>query len=192
MEFQKVIEERRSTRKFSNKKVDKQKILDLIECARTSPSAANRQPWHFIVVENELKNKVAEIMEEHLKNSKVELDSTKYATHTYQTTSSLKGSIRVIREVPILILVFRAPNEDFYDSDYLSIGSAVEHICLKATDLCLGSLWIRDVIYVKEEIAELFYKNMELVCGIAIGYQDEFPYPRKKKTIDEIMEWYDE
>ena len=190
MEFNQVIEERRSTRKFSKKTVAKKKILELIECARMSPSAANRQPWHFIIVENEQKNKVAAIMEEQLKKNKVELDSANYATHTYQATSSIINSIRVIREAPILILVFRPNSDDFHDADYLSIGSAVEHICLKATNLNLGSLWIRDIIYTKDEIAELFTdQTMELVVSVAIGYSSEFPYPRKKKILEEIMEW---
>ena len=190
MEFTQVIEERRSTRKFSKRIVSKKKIIRLIECARMSPSAANRQPWHFVILENEQKEKVASIMEERMKKNKVELDSANYATHTYQAVNSVINSIRVIREAPILILVFRPNSDDFRDADYLSIGSAVEHICLKATDLNLGSLWIRDIIYTKQEIARLFTDpSMELVVSVAIGYSSEFPYPRMKKKLEEIMEW---
>lgn len=190
MEFTQVIKERRSTREFNKKPVARKKILDLMECARMSPSAANRQPWHFVIVENEQKEKVASIMEKELKKNKVELDSANYATHTYQATSSVINSIRVIREAPILILVFRPNSDDFRDADYLSIGSAVEHICLKATDLNLGSLWIRDIIYTKQEIARLFTdQTMELVVSVAIGYSKEYPYPRKKKALEEIVEW---
>lgn len=190
MELNQVIQERRSTRKFSNKPVEKTKILDLIECARMSPSAANRQPWYFVIVDGEQKNRVATIMEEQLDRREVELDRATHATHTYQATSSIVNSIRIIKEAPILILVFRPHGEDFHDSDYLSIGSAVEHICLKATDFHLGSLWIRDIIYTKNEIEQLFaQQNRELVASVAIGYSAEEPYPRKKKSIEEIMEW---
>lgn len=93
---------------------------------------------------------------------------------------SLVNSIRIITEAPILILVFREKDEVWKEGDYLSIGCSVEHITLRATDLGLGTLWIRDVIYMKSEIAKLFEKqNMELVTGITVGYSTEYPYERK-------------
>ena len=61
---------------------------------------------------------------------------------------------------------------------------------LKATDLGLGSLWLRDVIYLRQEITNLFdLKDMELVTGLAIGYPKEEKYLAKKKNIEEIMRW---
>lgn len=190
MNFDEVIKLRRSTREFLTKEVKKEDIYSLIECARWAPSAGNRQPWLFVILENNKKNKIADIMEEHLKNIDVSLDGIENATHAYTPTTSVKKSISVIREVPILILVFRKRSEDWKDGDYLSIGCAVEHMCLKATDLGLGSLWLRDVIYTRDKIAKsLGYENLELVTGLAIGYSNAYPYERHKKKIEEIMEW---
>ncbi|HEY4696296.1 MAG TPA: nitroreductase family protein, partial [Candidatus Hydromicrobium sp.] len=45
-----VIEKRRSVRKFMSRPVEKEKIIKIIEAARLSPSASNRQPWRFVVV----------------------------------------------------------------------------------------------------------------------------------------------
>ncbi|MCX6711087.1 MAG: nitroreductase family protein, partial [Candidatus Woesearchaeota archaeon] len=39
--------ERRSIRKFNEKKVEKEIIEDIIDCARMAPSANNVQPWEF-------------------------------------------------------------------------------------------------------------------------------------------------
>jgi nitroreductase len=44
-----LIKSRWSTRAFSDKPVDKEKIRSLIEAARWAPSAFNEQPWRFIV-----------------------------------------------------------------------------------------------------------------------------------------------
>ena len=61
---------------------------------------------------------------------------------------------------------------------------------LKATDLGLGSLWLRDVIYLRQKITNLFdLKDMELVTGLAIGYPKDEKYRAKKKNINEIMRW---
>lgn len=62
MELKEAIEKRVSTREYSIEPVDKKVIEDLLNCARLAPSAGNRQPWHFVVVENEMKKKVAEIL----------------------------------------------------------------------------------------------------------------------------------
>lgn len=190
MEFDEIIKSRRSTREFCAKKIKKEDIYAFIESARWAPSAANRQPWFFVVLESNQKNKIAEIMESHLKHLENILDVQEKTIHAYTPTSSLQGSIKVIKDAPILILVFRKNDDDFKEGDYLSIGCAVEHICLKATELGIGSLWLRDVIYTQDEIAkQLGYENLELVTGLALGYSIEYPYKRYKKKIEEIMEW---
>lgn len=56
----KAIEERRSIRKYKNIPVEKEKIQEIIESGRISPSGSNTQPWHFIIVESdEMRNKVS-------------------------------------------------------------------------------------------------------------------------------------
>ena len=50
MEFKDVIKTRRSIRRYKNKPVPKEKIMEILEAGRIAPSASNRQPWHFIVV----------------------------------------------------------------------------------------------------------------------------------------------
>lgn len=189
MELKEAIEKRVSTREYSIETVDKKLIKELIEAARLAPSAGNRQPWHFLILENDSKKKVADIL---LKKYKEEKNVGKeVATKEYIPAMSLINSIRVISEAPILILVFRDKNDAWLEGDYLSIGCAVEHIALRATDLGLGTLWIRDVVYMKSEIAKVFGKQkMELVTGITVGYSTEYPYDRQKKKLEDIMEWY--
>lgn len=190
MELRETIEKRVSTREYSIENIDRKVIEDLIDCARLAPSAANRQPWHFLVLEGESKKKVADILMKKYKEEKDISDNSK-PTKEYKPVMSLVNSVRIISEAPVLLLVFREKNLDWLEGDYLSIGCAVEHICLRATDLGLGTLWIRDVIYMREGISKLFKKDdMELVTGLAIGYSTEYPYERKKKNLDDIMEWH--
>ena len=56
-----VIKSRRSIRKYKPKEVEREKLMRILEAGRLAPSAANRQPWHFIVVTNpEIKEKLRE------------------------------------------------------------------------------------------------------------------------------------
>jgi nitroreductase len=60
-----IIKNRYSTRAFSEKPVDREKIVSLFEAARWSPSSRNEQPWRFIVGLKEEPvtfNKIAEIL----------------------------------------------------------------------------------------------------------------------------------
>ena len=189
MDLKEIIKKRVSTREYSIEPVNHNLIEDLIDCARLAPSAANRQPWHFVIVENEEKNHIAQILlKEYQKEKEVE---NNFPTTEYNPAKSLINSIRIINEAPVLILVFREDNPNWLEGDYLSIGCAVEHICLRATELGLGTLWVRDVIYKRKEITKYLGKDkMQLVTGITVGYSTEYPYERKKKDLNEIMQWF--
>ena len=190
MELKECINLRHSSRSYFKKKVNKKDILEIIECARLAPSAANRQNWYFIVLQDNAKNNIALLMEGYLKKINKIIRSKEHATLEYNPSLSVLKSIDVIKQASVLILVFRCDDKTWFEGDYLSIGCAVEHMVLKATDLGLGSLWLRDVIYLRQEITNLFdLKDMELVTGLAIGYPKEEKYLAKKKNIEEIMRW---
>jgi len=46
-----VILTRRSIRKYKPLKIEREKILQILNAAMYAPSAVNKQPWHFIVVD---------------------------------------------------------------------------------------------------------------------------------------------
>ncbi len=185
MELKETIKKRRSIRKFKNTDISKEIIEDLIECARIAPSAKNRQNWKFLIVKENTKNEIADIMLEKEKKSKVSLERK-----IYNANSSVKATANIMKEAPILILVLKQYENNWTIGDSLSIGGAIEHICLRATDLGLGSLWIRDIVYTQKEIAELVgHKDMELISAISIGYPNENPRQRPRKKLNEILEW---
>lgn len=45
-----VFFQRRSIRKYEKKEIPWEHLVKILEAARSAPSAANRQPWHFVVV----------------------------------------------------------------------------------------------------------------------------------------------
>lgn len=50
MDFMQVVRRRRSIRKYKPDHVPEEVLKEILEAGRLAPSAANRQPWHFIVV----------------------------------------------------------------------------------------------------------------------------------------------
>ena len=52
-DFYENIKRRRTVRHFSDKPVPEEVIENCLLAAGTSPSGANLQPWHFVVVKDE-------------------------------------------------------------------------------------------------------------------------------------------
>ena len=91
-EFSTRMSMRRSVRDFSNRAVDREIIENAIRAAGSAPSGANKQPWHFAVVEQletkQLIRKAAEAEEHEFYNGRAPqswLDAVSYTHLTLPT-----------------------------------------------------------------------------------------------------------
>lgn len=153
--FADLIITRRSIRKFKAISIEKEKILEIIKAAMYAPSAVNRQPWHFIVIDD--KSIMVDIMEFHT-NSKM-LGTASHA---------------------ILICGDETLQ---HDKDYwiAYCGAATQNMLLSAHALGLGACWVG--IFPREHRIKSISALMNLPAHIkpfalvALGYPDE-----KKET----------
>lgn len=174
MEFSELIRVRQSDRKYLPQEVEKEKIVKCLEAARLSPSANNSQPWKFIVVnEPELKDKVAALA--------AGLGMNKWAVQA-------PVIIAVVLETPGFTTRLGAilKGKEFRLMD---IGMAVEHLCLQAADLGLGTCimgWF-DEKKVKRLLQVPRTKRISLL--ISLGYPDAPTRPKARKDIATIASW---
>ncbi len=64
-EFYQLLSNRRTVREFSQRPIPEEVLEDCLRSAGTAPSGANRQPWHFAVVQNaQLKQEIRRGAEE--------------------------------------------------------------------------------------------------------------------------------
>ncbi|CDE38810.1 MAG: nitroreductase family protein [Bacilli bacterium] len=181
MDTIKAIEDRRSIRKYKDIDVDKEIILDILNAGRLAPSAKNRQPWYFIKVSTKMKNEIADLMLNYVQNK--EKDGRLY---------SVSFTANVIKEAPVLILILKSKDDEWDRYDTLSVGAAIENMCLRSTELNLGTLWIGDTDFVENEILDMTKHNdMELVSSLVIGYPNQEPKMRPRKDLEEIVEYYE-
>jgi len=60
-----AIHTRRSIRKYTDRPVEKEKIIRIIKAATSAPSACNQQPWWFIVIDDrEILDRIPDIHED--------------------------------------------------------------------------------------------------------------------------------
>ena len=70
-----------------------------------------------------------------------------------------------------------------------SVGAAIENMCLQATALGIGSLWICDSFFAQAELRAEAGGDSELYALLALGYAAEEPAARPRRALSEIAEW---
>lgn len=162
--FLDLVKSRYSSRSYSDRAVESEKIEYLLECARLAPSAVNLQPWHFIVVESEEK----------------------------RTRLPECYKREWLREAPLYIVVCADKSQswkrrkDNYDHADIDAAIAIEHICLAATEQGLGSCWVCNFdVEICSEILGL-EGDVYPVAIVPIGYANDEPTEKKRKSLDEI------
>lgn len=161
-----IIFTRRSIRSFiKDKKIEEEKVTMLLRAAMQAPSACNRQPWEFLVLDDES-----------IINSIGSIDK-----HFILAT---KAPLVIIMLANEQVSLMSADNKPWYPQD---LSASIQNILLQATKLGLASLWIGTY---PDEIRINGLKNhfqlpehITPFAVIAIGYSKE-----KCKFIDRYNE----
>lgn len=184
MEAMEAILTRRSTRKFQDKKVDREVLNQVLDAGRYAPSGGNNQYGHFLVIENkEVMDKLAVMAESAF--SKMEIMPDTYSSLAHAITASKKGGYVFHYNTPALVLYCNKPT---YSNNLADTGCALENMMIAANALDLGSVWINQLKWLNEDpdivpyLQSLGMKEDERVYGgLAIGYPDtEDGLPNRK------------
>ena len=151
--------DRRSIRRYKRDPIPVGHLRQILESGRQAPSAANRQPWHFIVVgEPELRRQLAEACR----------------SQTWMADAAY-----------ILVAVGHpGTSEKWYKVD---VAIAVENMVLAARSLGYGTCWIG--AFNPDEVKELcgVPPESEVVVCLALGVPDQSPAARSRKGWDEVF-----
>ncbi|MEO0136275.1 MAG: nitroreductase family protein [candidate division WOR-3 bacterium] len=185
MEVFETIKWRRSIRKFSSQKIEREKLLRILEAGRLAPSSSNRQAWHFVVVEDE--GLIRQIPE--------------------KVVPGTKSIISWIKEAPLVIVgCYTQALTHFlarlygHENHLIDISIAMTHMVLEATELGIGTCFVG---WFNEKHLKKLLKipaHYRIAMLIALGYPAEpstpegiggiKPRPRKElKEIVSYNEW---
>jgi len=145
-----IINNRRSVRKYSTKKVEENKLIAILKAAMQAPSAVNQQPWEFIVVENEEKKDI-------LSN----------------TSNHTKFSANASAIVVVLLKSEGLKASEFAPQD---LGASIQNLMLEAVNQGLGTTWMG--VYPNQERVDYVRKALNVeervspFALIAVGYPE--------------------
>ena len=152
-----TINKRRSIRKYTDQKVEEEKIVGMLKAAMNAPTARNTQEWTFKVIANrQMLDQIAQNM----------------------------SSMTMAAQAGYGIVVCGDRNKQSDEFIYTNGGAAVQNMLLEATDLGLGTCWC--AIGPREERMEYFVKLLDLpenelpVAFVAVGYPKEEKEPNNR------------
>ena len=183
-----AIAARRSIRKFKPDPISEEALTTILTAATQAPSGKNRQPWRFVVVKEDQRPEMIRLMQAGINRCVARGDdpgSSEWTTH-------------VMEQAPVTVFIFNPDglhpwlahsiDQNFTELvDTQSIGAAIQNMLLAALDLGLGSLWICDVFYAYEELANWLGEKGQMIAAVSFGYPDEVPAARPRKPISDLV-----
>ena len=157
----KEIFERRSIRKYTSEKVEKEKIKKIVKAGFAAPSCGNQRISHFIIIKNkEILNSIADI----------------------------HGYAEALREADTAVAVCANLEEEVYEGFWVQdCAAAAENMLTEAVHLGLGAVWLG--VHPKERIIKHVNSILELpekvkaLSIISLGYPAE-----EKEASDRYLE----
>lgn len=167
MDLDKVIQSRKSTRKFSKKKPNWRNILECIDSARYAPMAGNNYSLKFILVDDEEKiNEIAKASQQ-------------------QFISQAKYVLVVCTDSSRTANAYGKRGEIFCRQQ---AGAAIQNFLLKIEEYGLATCWIG--YFVEEQIKRILKipANINVEALFPIGYEYQKARTRRIKIdLDRIL-----
>ncbi len=170
MDFMSLAQQRYSVRKYQDRSVEKEKLAKILEAGRVAPTAANKQPQKIYVL------KSPEAMEKARNFTRMMYNAPMALLVCYDDTLSWKADR------------FGEPE---YDGGEVDAAIVTTHMMMTATELGLGTLWVRG--FSAPEAAKVFElpENIHPVCFLLLGYaadsMEDSRSHTSRKALEEIV-----
>ena len=167
-----LMRRRASCRKYLEKSVEEDKIINCLEAARLAPSACNKQPWRFKIIDDS-------------------------ATLKEICRDALLPGIPMpwLQKAPVIVVLCAetnivthtlAPMLSKVKYHLVDVGIAGEHFVLAAEAQGLGTCWIGWFKEKKVRKIAGIPRNLQILSLISLGYPEEPQDQPSKMSIDEI------
>ena len=189
-----AMKERRSCRNFLTEKVEEAAMEKILEAATWAPSPLNSQPWEFIVLTGDEKERLSRRLIKAYKEKQIACSpgnvkplAKTFAKRGAKTLELMNPffeemgvrSDQFINEgscnfygAPVAILL--CLDDSFPKARMVDIGLALGYLVLVAHELGLGTCPIGLITAYEDEIKDLLNipENKNVVIGVALGYPD--------------------
>ncbi|MBI1280277.1 MAG: nitroreductase family protein [Anaerolineaceae bacterium] len=194
--FREVIYSRRSIRRYRSEPVPHKIIEELLQAAIWSPSAHNRQPWRFAVVETQAqKVELAQAMGARLRR---DLAADGVPVDVIEADAG-RSYLRITNAPTLILLCLSMVDMDVYaderrsHQEYLmavqSVAMAGQNILLASHDLGLGACWMCAPLFCPDVVKAVLKlpDDWQPQALLTIGYPAETREKTRKPLETSVM-----
>jgi len=198
MDILKLIKNRKSIRKYKNKKIPNRVLKRIIEAIIWSPSVHGIQPWKLFIVRS--RDKIIKIVK--ILRFKAEKFGGTLGTSLYSSADIIDNSQIVIIVYNLKKLTELVSNTRFFrkiDRYYVkiahiteieSVAAAIQNMILTAEELKIGSCWLTTPLFCEHEINKILNAgDSELIAIITLGYADEEGHRSRRRIISHMIKY---
>jgi len=203
----KLMKKRRSIRQFKPKPLPEEIFIQLIEAARTAPSAGNKQPWRFLIVRNRdlIETTAKAVNEERLRlanlcSQEFRTEFENYSNNFLQFRNAPALIIPIFKNLAILSRLLnetaRQEEKSFlysmeHHSALISVSLSIQNILLMAEELGIGVCCMTGPLIAEQKLTECFNipDRWKIAAVIAVGYPDEAPDNPGRKSVQTVIKW---
>jgi nitroreductase len=209
MDLIQSIKERKSIRAFRAEPISKVTIEEILRLTVHAPSAINLQPWEFIVVTGEEKQRLSRRLIKAYKEKQIACSpgNVKPLPKTYgkrgaKTLALMQPFFKEMGVDPDQYInegscsfygapaaIFLCLDDSFSNARMVDIGIALGYFALAAHEFGLGTCPVGLITAYEDEIKDLLNipENKNVVIGVALGYADwDVPINRFKSQRDPL------
>lgn len=196
-EFFSEMKTRRSIRKFSNQPVSRE-IIDLcLKAAGRSPSGANQQPWHFVVISND---KMKKKIRKHAEREEKKFYTSRAPEEMLNALESLNTNWKkpFLENAPYLIVIFAKNahyNENgekikhYYVSRSVGIATGILITALHYAGLSVLPYTPSSMMFLKDLLDRPETEWPFLLLVVGHQHEDAEIPPIRKKSLEEITSY---
>jgi len=214
MDLLEAMRDRRSTRAFLDKAVDRETLERLLSFAAEAPSAINLQPWEFAVVTGEERKRLSRLLGKRMRERRISCAPGAKRKLPEAFVERERGLLQCLapalpQDTPFNEFInegscdfYGAPAaiivtiDDVFSSARLTdTGITVGYLLLAAHALGLGACPIGLITAFEDDIQEFLNLSDEkhVVLGIALGYRDpDSPLNRarsERASLSDLVRW---
>lgn len=190
-----LIHARRSVRRFLPDAVPESVLAQVLQAALRAPSAHNKQPWRFVILETaRSRQRLADAMGAELRRDSLADGLSEETVEIMVARSKAR-----INGAPAAVLVcLDTSTLDYYDdasrqrAAYLmmvhSVAMAGQNLLLAAHGLGLGGVWMCAPLFAQAAASQSLElpSNWEPQGLALLGYPEKMPAGRERKGIEEV------
>ena len=181
---------------FTNKKIDKEIILSILDAANTAPSVGFSQPWKFLMIKDKEKRKeIFKVFEEENEKAKIIFkNNEKYSSLKLEGIKESYINIAVLYQKTDKHILGQTSQEQM--GEY-SVVCAIQNLWLMARAYNIGIGWVSILKPKKVKKILNIKKEDKLIAYLTMGYVDFFHQEpelqtikwKEKKNLDKILQW---